>query len=166
MVFNKFAVCIRTMWPRCLSNIRSGWDLCLSSPGENRSNDFVVFKLLPIYSSSRFFQHRWRGMFRESGRAMQGLIQLFDYPLPPCGVKGTVQRDFWPPFLSSFKPAWAALTNRLKHFRFLFRFGRVIRIFLNLPGVSYPVSQSPRGIILRRVICLLWILIKGTVRRN
>ena len=69
------------------------------------------------------------------------------------------------------------LTNRWKHFRFWLRFGRVIKIFLNLPGVSYPgesispgyhtpASQSPRGIIPRRVNCLFWILIKGAVQRN
>ena len=76
-------------------------------------------------------------------------------------IKGTVQRDFRPPFFyHSNQPE--PLNNGLKQFRFWLSFHWVIRIFMNLPGVSYwaesnspgyhtAQSQSPRGVILRRV---------------
>ena len=54
------------------------------------------------------------------------------------------------------------LTNELKYFRLWFRFRRDIHIFMNFPGICNPgesispgyhtaQSQSPQGIILRRV---------------
>ena len=57
--------------------------------------------------------------------------------------KGTVQRDFGPPFFSSFEPAWAT-DQQVKTFSILVSFS---------PRYSY-FSESPRGIIPRRVSLL------------
>ena len=55
-------------------------------------------------------------------------------------LKGTVQRDFRPPFFPSFEPAWAT--------------DQWVKIFLILVKFSPSYSnfyESPRGMILRRV---------------
>ena len=69
--------------------------------------------------------------------------------------KGTVQRDFWPTFFSSFEPAWVT-DQHVKTFSIL------VQISQNYSNFS----ESPRGIIPQRVIWLFWILIKETVQQN
>ena len=69
--------------------------------------------------------------------------------------KGTVQRDFWPTFFSSFEPAWVT-DQHVKTFSIL------VQISQNYSNFS----ESPPNIIPQRVIWLFWILIKETVQQN
>ena len=62
---------------------------------------------------------------------------------------------FRPPFFSSFEPAWAT-DQQITTFS----------ILVKISPSYWNFSESPQGIIPRRVICRFWILIKGTVQRN
>ena len=70
----------------------------------------------------------------------QQCLGIYEYPHNFKKIKGTVQRDFWLPFFSSFRPAWAT-DQWVKIFSILVKFSLS---YLNF-------YESPRGIILRRV---------------
>ena len=71
-------------------------------------------------------------------------------------TKGSVSRDFQPPFFHDSKPS-RLLINRLKYFRVRFRFHRDIRIFKKLRA---PRSQTAhRGVRIEN-FAVLWLLLK------
>ena len=126
-----------------VSQISGAGETCVSVVRGKTDPMILLFSNCCLYILHLVFSNTG-GMFPESGRAMQGLIQLFDYPLPPCGVKGTVQRDFWPPFLSSFKPAWAT-DQQVKTFSILVLFSPRYSYFSESSQVSYPGESISLG---------------------
>ena len=110
--------------------------------------------------------HKW-GEGQGGGNAViirKGLCPGNRYSVSYSGLKGQSNEIFNLPFFYNSNQHWL-LTNGLKYFRFWLRIRKVIQILSSkiwLPGVSYPsesdspwyhtpVSQSPQGIILRRV---------------
>ena len=105
--------------------------LLLLSKKEQHEFIFIFFQFFTVFQ--KLYRFYWSGF---TTQLVGGIYFVFPF------FKGSVSRNFWPPFFSWFEPIYSRpLINRLKYFWIRFRFPRDIQIFKKHCGV-HPTAES------------------------